>query len=526
MRVNAIQLLTALCLLAIAAVVWVVHAAPGRVRPAPGVVRVGLDSEVKTLDPHATTALSDFRVLANVYEGLVRFRSDRLEIEPALAESWKVSDDGLRYDFRLRAGVRFHDGSPFDAEAVRFNLERLLIKEHPFHDTGPFPLASFFSSVKRIELLGAREVRLVLEKPFAPLLSNLAYPIGFMVSPAAVRRHGKQFGRHGSGTGPFRVAEWHAERAVVLSRNDDHWAGSPALERVVFRPLTDPMTRLAELRSGGIDVLPEVPADVVPFFRAEPEYRVIERVGPHLWFLILNARRPPFDDVRARRAVNYAVDKRRLVEQVLGGSATVAAGAIPEAFVSAENPDVKPYPFDPERARKLLSEAGASDAKLRLLVPTSGSGMLEPELMASSIQADLASVGLDVEIQTFEWNAYLAEVNAGLDDDAHLAAMAWMTNDPDTLPYLALRSAARPPDGFNSGWYSSPRVDELVERARRETDPAERARLYHQIDRVVHDDAPWLFVASWRQMAVVRERVEGLVLEPSFFLRFAGARTR
>lgn len=523
MRANAIQILTALALVALLGVVWVVRAAPGRSEAARGVVRVGLDAEPKTLDPHATTALSDFRVLANVYEGLVRFRADRLQVEPALAEAWTVSDDGLRYEFRLRRGVRFHDGTAFDALAVRFNLERLLDERHPFHHTGPFPLASFFSSVERVEVLGPRRVALVLEEPFAPLLSNLAYPIGFMVSPDAVRCFDESFGRHGGGTGPFALARWESGRAVVLKRNPDYWGGAPALERVVFRPLTDPMTQLAELRAGGIDVLPEVPADVVPFFRAQDEYRVLERVGPHLWFLILNTRRPPFDDVRARRAVNLAVDRQRLVEQVLGGGATVAAGAIPEAFVWAENPEVRPYPYDPDRARALLAESGATGAELRLLVPTSGSGMLEPELLASAIQADLARVGLSVEIRTYEWNAYLAEVNAGLDDDAELAAMAWMTNDPDTLPFLALRSAARPPDGFNSGWYSNPRVDALVERARRETDPDARARLYHELDRVLYDDAPWLFVASWRQRAVARRRVRGLTLEPSFFLRFHGA---
>jgi peptide/nickel transport system substrate-binding protein len=150
--------------------------------------------------------------------------------------------------------------------------------------------------------------------------------------------------------------------------------------------------------------------------------------------------------------------------------------------------------------------------------------MLEPELMATAIQADLSRVGLEVEIESYEWNAYLSEVNAGLDDDSHMAAMAWMTNDPGTLPYLALRTAAQPPTGFNSGWYSNRQLDALLEDARREPDPKLRAGLYRRIDRLAHADAPWLFVASWRQATVVRERVHGLALEPSFFLRFAGAR--
>jgi peptide/nickel transport system substrate-binding protein len=271
-------------------------------------------------------------------------------------------------------------------------------------------------------------------------------------------------------------------------------------------------------------VLPEVSADLVPFFRDRPGYAVHARTGPHLWFLILNARRPPFSDPRARRAVNLAVDREKMVEQLLGGTASVAASVVPAAFGEAHAADLEPYAFDPARARALLDESGARGASLNLIVPTSGSGMLEPELMAAAIQADLSSVGLEVSIRSYEWNAYLAEVNAGLDDGVHMAAMAWMTNDPDTLPYLTLRTAAQPPGGFNSGWYSNPELDRLIDRARSEIDRTRRNDIYRRIDRMAHADAPFLFVASWRQIAVARERVRGLSLQPSFFLRFAEAR--
>jgi peptide/nickel transport system substrate-binding protein len=525
-RPHPIHWLTLIALTSLAGALGLVCAHPQRMEPQAGVVRVGLDAEPKTLDPHATTALNDFRVLANVYEGLVRFADDRLEVVPGLAERWSVSDDGRVVDFVLRRGVRFHDGSVFDAHAVRFNLERLTDPTHPFHQTGPFPLASFFESIERVEQRSPGAVRLVLKRPFAPLLSNLAYPIGFMVSPSAVRRFGAEFGRHGGGTGPFQVESWQPGRAIVLARNERYWGARPELARVVFRPLADPMTRVAELRTGGIDVLPEVAADTLPFFRRTGGARILSRTGPHLWFLILNTRRPPFDDLRARRAVNYALDKQQIVERVLGGTASVAAGAIPDAFGWARARGVAAYPFDPPRARQLLRDSGARSSKLRLIVPSSGSGMLEPELLASAIQADLARVGLEVEIRTYEWNAYLAEVNAGLADDVQMAAMAWMTNDPDTLPYLALRSGARPPAGFNSGWYQNHELDALLERARAAVEAGERASLYHAIDRLIHDQAPWLFVASWRQMTLVRERVVGLSLEPSFFLRFDRARTR
>jgi peptide/nickel transport system substrate-binding protein len=229
-----------------------------------------------------------------------------------------------------------------------------------------------------------------------------------------------------------------------------------------------------------------------------------------------------------RQAVNYAVDKEALVEHVLQRTATVAAGPVPKAFRWAHDSALRPYPHDPARARALLHQAGLGEgASLRLLVPTSGSGMLAPVRMAAAIQGDLAEVGLDLAIETYEWNTFLAKVNRGLEGQADMAEMAWMTNDPDTLPYLALRSGAHPGHGgFNSGYYENPRVDALIEGARAATDRHERARLYRELQRLVHEDAPWLFVASWRQNAVTARTLDGFSLQPSFFLLLHEAHKR
>jgi peptide/nickel transport system substrate-binding protein len=488
-------------------------------RPA-DVLVVGQTAEPKSLDPHVTTALNDFRILVNLYEGLVRFRNGTLEPEPALAYRWEISEDGRQYTFFLRQGVRFHDGAPFDAEAVRFNIERMLREDHPFHHTGPFPLAFFFETIESVQIVDPYQVRFLLAEPFAPLLSNLAYPTGLMVSPAAVRRHDLDFGRRPAGTGPFRFVDWEPRRRVMLERNPDYW-GAAALPRVlVFRPLTDPMTRVTELMAGGIDIVTELSPDNVALLRRDPRFEVHERAGPHLWFLILNTREGPFRDRRVRQAVNYGVDKDALVRHVLQDTARVAAGPVPTAFGWAHDEGLEPYPYDPERARSLLRDSGYGDGlSLRLMAPTSGSGMLAPVQMATAIQGDLARIGVDLAIETYEWNTFLAKVNRGLAGQADMAEMAWMTNDPDTLPYLALRSRAMPEaGGFNSGYYRNPQVDSLIESARGSTDPAERARLYRELQRLVHADAPWLVVASWRQNAVAAQGLEGFALQPSFFL--------
>ena len=203
---------------------------------------------------------------------------------------------------------------------------------------------------------------------------------------------------------------------------------------------------------------------------------------------------------------------------MLQGTATVAAGPIPPAFNWVES-SVEPYPYDPEKATALLAEAGVENPELTFYVTEGGSGMLNPVVMGAAIQADLQAVGFDVSIESYEWNTFLGRVNAGLEGQADMAEMAWMTNDPDTVPYLTLRTDAQPENGgFNSGYYSNPEVDKLLDQARTSTDQAERGRLYGEVQQIVHDDAPWLFVANWKQNAVTTAAVQGFKLQPSFLL--------
>ncbi|MEO9777506.1 MAG: ABC transporter substrate-binding protein [Sedimentitalea sp.] len=511
-----------LCAVAGAALALGSFALPTFAQTPPGVLIVGQIAEPKSLDPAAVTAVNDFRILVNLYEGLTRYKSGTLEVEPALAESWTISDDGTEYTFTLKPGVKFHDGTEFNAQAVKFNFDRMLDESHPFHNTGPFPLSFFFGSVASTEVVDDLTVKFTLNAPYAPFLSNLAYPTGLIVSPAAVEQHGADFGRNPSGTGPFTFAEWRSNEAVVLERNADYWGDPAGTDVVVFRPITDANTRVAEMLAGGIDMMVEVPPTSLSQFEGDA-FTVAQQAGPHVWFLILNAKEGPFADVRVRQAANYAINKEAIVNDVLEGTAEVAAGPTPPAFAWAYNADLEPYPYDPDKARELLADAGAEGAELKFYVTEGGSGMLDPIAMGTAIQADLAAVGLNVSIETYEWNTFLGEVNPGLEGKADMAEMAWMTNDPDTLPYLALRTGAWPDQGgFNSGYYSNPKVDELLEAARTATDQAERARLYQEMQTIVQQDAPWVFVANWKQNAVTSDRVEGFGLEPSFLLHLQG----
>lgn len=494
-------------------------ASPSFSQTPPNVLIVGQIAEPKSLDPAADTAVNDFRILVNLYDGLVRYKDGTLEVEPSLATSWTISDDGKTYTFKLREGVKFHDGTPFNAEAVKFNFDRMLKEDHPFHDTGPFPLSFFFSTVSEVKVIDDMTVEFDLSAPYAPFLSNLAYPTGLLISPEAVKEYGKDVGRHPSGTGAFKFVEWASNEKVVVEKNPDYWDGAPPLDAVVYRPITDANTRVAEMLAGGLDVMVEVPPDNLSQFKSDSSFKVYEQAGPHLWFLILNAKEGPFANKEIRQAANYAINKKALVDNILQGTADVAAGPTPPAFAWAYDDKLQPYPYDPEKAKAMLKEAGYDGSEVIFYVTEGGSGMLDPTAMGTAIQADLEAVGMKVKIETYEWNTFLGKVNPGLEGKADMAEMAWMTNDPDTLPFLTLRTDAFPDKGgFNSGYYSNPKVDELLEKARQSTDQAERAKLYKEMQEIVYDDAPWVFVANWKQNAVTGAGVENFKLQPSFFL--------
>lgn len=266
-------------------------AGPVAAQTPPGVLIVGQIAEPKSLDPAAVTAVNDFRILVNIYEGLTRYKSGTLEVEPALATGWEISEDGTEYTFTLRDGVTFHDGTAFDAEAVKFNFDRMLDESHPFHDTGPFPLSFFFSAVEETTVVDPLTVKFKLNAPYAPFLSNLAYPTGLMVSPAAVEEGGKDFGRSPVGTGPFKFEEWKSNERVVVTRNDAYWGEKAGTEAVVFRPITDANTRVAEMLAGGIDMMVEVPPTSLAQFGSG--FDVAQQAGPHVWFLILTPKKAP-----------------------------------------------------------------------------------------------------------------------------------------------------------------------------------------------------------------------------------------
>ncbi len=484
---------------------------------------VGLQAEPVTLDPHQVTDYNTNRAVDPMFERLVRFQDESTELEPGLAEKWDISADGLTYRFTLRSGVTFHDGTVFDADAVVFSILRQIDPNHPYHDTGEFAYAEFtFGAVDTVRALDPQTVEIVLKEPYAPFLANMAIQSASIVSPAAVEKYGRDFSKHPVGTGPFRFVEWKPGIEVILERNPDWWGGQLQVERLIFRPIVEDRTRLTEFEAGSIDFIVNIPPDDLPRLKQSPDVTVLEQPGMHVWYLVFNCRKEPFNKKEVRQAVNFAINKEAIVNELLKGTGVLAKGPLPPV-VWGYTEDVMQYEYDPERAKELLAQAGYPNGfKVTFWVPESGSGMQQPKAMGAAIQADLRAVGIEAEIQTFEWGTYLDKVLGDPEQLPELFQLSWIgdNGDPDNFLYILLSGDAWPPAGFNLGYYKNEEVDALLREARRINDRAQRERLYQQALKLLVEDAPWAWVDHETQIVAMKNFIRGFKLHPTGVFRF------
>jgi len=510
--------MTTACLVLLAVIVAIGGAAPVAAQPA-GTLVVGLVAEPVNLDPAQVTDLNSNRVGRRIAETLVTFPDESTQIVPGLAESWAISKDGLRYTFKLRKGVTFHDGTPFNAEAVKFSIERQFNPDHPFNKLGKYPFANYnFGNVKAVEAIDAQTVEFILKEPRASFLAVLTGAASSIVSPTAAKKHGQDYALNPVGTGPFKFVSWERGQRVVLEKNPTYWKYPVKIDKVVYRPIVEDQARLTELLTGAVDLIVGTPPDYVTQLESNAKVTMLKQVGAHVWYLGINNQKKPFDDRRVRQALNYAVNKDAIVRDVLKGTGSLSRGPVLPGTWGADS-GLRPYPYDPERAKKLLAEAGfASGFSTSLWVPESGSGMQSPVAMSTVIQSNLKAVGVNVNLQTMEWGAYLAKLRTKEQD---LFALSWMAGneDPDMVMYPLLHSTQWTPNGPNRALYKNDKFDDLLHQARLTTDQKKRAELYREAQRILVDDPPWIFIDHEIQTAAHSKRVQGFKLHPSFDLR-------
>jgi peptide/nickel transport system substrate-binding protein len=500
------------------------EAPPPEGPPSGGTIIVGLQAEPTTLDSQQISDYNSHRAAYGIYDMLLRFDDESTEVGPGLAERWDISDDGTVYTLYLRQGVKFHDGTDLDAEAVKFNIERQIDPDHPYADTGEFPYAEFtWGMVESVEVVDEYTVTFTLTDRFAPFLNHLAMHPAAMVSPAAIEQYGRDISINPVGTGPFRFVSWTPGVEVVLEKNPDYWRGPVYVDRVIYRPIIEDQSRLTELEAGSVNFIVNVPPDDLARLRDDARFTVVEQPGMHTWWVAFNHTREPFTDVRVRQAMNHAVNKQAIVDNILQGTGTLAVNPLPPVVWSYID-DVQTYNYDPDRARELLAEAGYPDGfSCVFWVPESGSGMQQPVVMATAMQADWLAVGIDCRIETFEWGTYLDEVIVPPEEaEFDLMEMSWIgdNGDPDNHLYILLSGEQFPPFGYNMGFYQNDEVDALLAEARVTLDRDRRTELYEEAQRLIAQDPPWVMIDHETQIVVMDTSIKNFRLHPTGPFRF------
>lgn len=479
------------------------------------------------LDPGHEDDGESIKVIESIYDGLVQFKPGTTEVEPALAASWEVAPDGLAYTFHLRPGVVFHDGTPFNADAVLFSLLRQHDPSHPFHSVGGawkyWGGMGMSDIVAAIEKIDPVTVVIRLTRPEAPFLSNLAMEFCSIVSPTAVARSGERFGHEPVGTGAFRFARWEQEQRIVLDANDAYWGGRPKIDHLIFEVVKDKNVRALRFKSGEVHVIDDPGPSELQVVRDVPGVRILEAPGMNVGYLAMNTTHEPFGDTRVRIAVNHAIDKKRIVDDIFKGTGTVAKNPLPPTLWGYDD-SVQDFAHDPAKARALLADAGFPKGFKTTLwyMPVARPYMPDGKKVAESIQLDLAEIGISADLVTYDWATYLARTNNG---DHDMALLGWSgdNGDPDNFLFnlLSIQAASTKPTQ-NIAFYRNAEFDRLITQAKTTSGQAHRAALYEQAQQVFHADPPWVCLAHNLQVVVTQASVGDYILYPNARRDFRG----
>jgi peptide/nickel transport system substrate-binding protein len=454
-----------------------------------GTIIVGAETEIGTRDPAVSESGAAARVNQQIFEGLV-VRNYKIDtkgapppIIPLLATSWDISPDGLTYTFHLRQGVVFHDGSPFDAQAVEFNVRRVWDPKFEFFYKRGAAIPPYrYFNLKDVKATDDNTVVFTLSARNAFFISQLAEGaspgLPTIASPAMIKKYGNDdFGNHPSGTGPFKVKNQVKGQYVTLERNANYWNKPyPYLDTLIFREIPDSTTRVNALMDGEIDIVVDCPPDNVEGLR-DQGYQIADNTLPHIWYLAFNVAAKPFNDVRVRQAVCMSVDKVGMCKDLLRGTASPAFSMVSRSSPSFDLTWKDPYPYDPAGAKKLLAEAGYPNGLNTVFeIPTSGSGEMIPVPMAEWIQRDLLKIGLHVQLRTYDWNTYLEHWAKGMTPDVGIDQQSWGSNS-DFWMQVPIRSGGL----GNSGNLKDPAMDKLLDEMIGATTVDERTKFVREL---------------------------------------------
>jgi peptide/nickel transport system substrate-binding protein len=480
---------------------------------------IGRGGDSVTLDAIHATDGESFKVTVNVLETLIDFEPDNTNIRPGLAEKWEVTPDGLTYAFHLREGVKFHDGTDFNAEAVVFNFERWMDKKNPLHGEKS---SSYYNDmfggfvgdethvIASVKAIDPKTVQFTLKRPLAPFLNNLAMSPFGIASPAALQKHGLAIKENPVGTGPFVFVEWKRNETITLKKNENYWQpGLPKLDEAVFKVIPDNSARLTALSSGEIDLMDGLNPDDAQSVKDNAELALMERPSMNLAYLAFNFEKKPFDNHKVRQAIAHAVNKQGIVDAFYGGNAKPAVNAMPPS-VWGYNDAIKDRAYDLEKAKQLLAEAGFPNGFKTTLwaMPVPRQYMPEGQKIAEAIQQDFAQIGIDAQIVTMEWATYLDKIRQG-EQDMYLLGWTGDNGDPDNFLNVLFNPIE------NRSRYKNKEAQDILVQAVSEVDHQKRIELYKKAQELLFADVSMIPLAHSNPLVAARAGLTGYVLHPT-----------
>nr|WP_026688543.1 glutathione ABC transporter substrate-binding protein [Alteribacter aurantiacus] len=480
---------------------------------------IGVPADAQTLDPQGGNEHSTLNVGRTMYDTLV-FTDDNMDMHMRLAESFDQTDD-TTWEVTLREDVEFHDGSPFNAEAVKMNIERLLDPDVAS------PVAFMFNMISDVEVIDEYTVHIHTEYPFSPLRAHFSHPGGHMIAPSAIEEDykameegaepGSYINENPIGTGAFILEEWKPGESVKVVKNENYWRDVPNVESITFKVVPEDNTRVGELETNTSQIISHLSPDSLSRIENNDDLKVATQESVSMFYLGFNTEQEPFDDPKVRQAIAKAVDKEAIIDGLLNGAGIPAKGPIAPP-VAGSSDDIEAIEKDLDEARELLADAGYPDGfETTLTVETSQIG----EDVAVSLQAQLEEIGIDVNIDTRERGAYI-DIVTNANQDMFLGSWGTVTGDADYGLYPMFHSSNHGIEG-NRTFYANAEVDALLEDARSGSEE-ERAALYHDAQQLIVDDAPLVPLYHTEHLAALQSNIEDFYIHPSSFFYLGDVR--
>jgi len=502
----------------------------------------GSSGDAVRLDPADVTDGESIQRMDNIFEGLVEYEAGSVLIQPCLATSWEASADGTEIVFNLREGVKFHDGTDFNADAVVFSFARQYDTTHPYNQYGEWAYWGYmFGDVDKMEKIDDYTVKFVLKRPNASIMTSLAMFTVNIVSPTNAEKYKEDAFKNPCGTGPFKFVEWVKDDHITLEANENYWRGRAKLDKLIFKVIPDPSARLMALEVGEVQGIEYPnPADL-DRIKANNDLTLMSEPGMNVGYMAMNTgygyidankngvrdiadellvKTPgyyePLTKKKVRQAINLAIDKQSIVDNIYMGTAIKATNGMPPSMLGY-NDAIADYPYDPAQAKVLLAEAGYPDGfEVTLYVmPVSRPYMFDPPKIGEAIQSYLAAVGITVKFYQVDWGTYLQETEEG---NHQMCLLGWTgdNGDPDNfMNVLYGANACSIGAAGNYAFYNNEENQELLSAALTTYDDEKRAEYYKKAQEMIHEDAGWVYLAHSVQNIVFRSNVKGYVLNPT-----------